>query len=310
MGGWRGKQQISTDVLSSMANNFAHSKKLKKLNLSGNLHINLPGWKSLFKYLGDSVCTLQNLDIDDTDMNNERLHLLCELGLAKNSSLTYLCISRNNNISIGGLRGFDAVFQSCHSVLKSISIGPIDDEMALLFSGFLSQDSMVEGLSSSSDYTADVDVKITQAGIEAFAKTLHNDASIMATYNSNHTLTRLSFHGSEELHADYLEKSLYLNANYIPSYVARLKILKSHFTGREEDNLKPLFDMPMELLSSAISWIGSACDNENDMKDSKTLMYQLIRRMPSLFDSIAKVKRKRTKQRKVSDYFLLMVGTE
>ena len=68
--------------------------------------------------------------------------------------------------------------------------------------------------------------------------------------------------------------------------------------------------MPMELLSSAISWIGRACDNEHDMKDSKNLMYQRIRRMPSLFESNAKVKRRRTKQRKVSDYFLLMVGTE
>ena len=252
----------------------------------------------MFEYLSDSERTLQNLDIYDTDMNNKRLLLLYKLGLAKNGSLSDLDISRNDNISIDGLRGFDAVFQSCHSVMKSISIGPIDDEMALLFSGFLSQDSMLEVLHS--EYM--VDVKITQAGIDAFAKTLHNDASIMATYNSNHTLTRLSFHGSEELHADYLEKSLYLNANYIPSYVARLKILKSHFTGREEDNLKPLFDMPMELLSSVISWIGRACDNEHDMKDSKTLMYQLIRRMPSLFDSNANVKRERTKQRKVSDH--------
>ena len=84
-----------------------------------------------------------------------------------------------------------------------------------------------------------------------------------------------------------------------------------HFTEpNEEENLKPFYDMQLELLPQAMSWIGDDSDNENDAKDSTNLMYQLVKSMPSLFESdVVKKKRKRSKQRKVSDYFLPVVAS-
>ena len=47
-----------------------------------------------------------------------------------------------------------------------------------------------------------------------------------------------------------------------------------------------------------------------DMIDSATLMYQLVRSMPTLFEADVKMKRKRSSQRKVSDYFMPAVRRE
>ena len=258
----------------------------------------------------------EDLEITRTNLSNERINLLLQ-SLQSNSSLSSLDISYNERVSIEGLRGFGDVFQSQCSVLEFIGIDSINDNIATLFSGFLAR-SGCKLKKMRSSYSGVEDEKLTTAGCKAIATSLCSDGNIMATYNSNHVFQQLAYFGVD---FPELEYSLSLNEEFVSSYCARLKIFKVHFTsGREEKNLMPFYDMQMELLPHAISWIGDACDAgglnagntkmRKDMIDSATLMYQLVRSMPTLFEADVKMKRKRSSQRKVSDYFMPAVRRE
>ena len=301
VGSWAGGN-MNAAVLSSISSNIAHSKKLNKLCLRGNEDIGWSGWKSLFEYVGGSECCLEKLSVANTNMSNDKMDMLTA-ALSKNSSLATLNIAFNDNVTIDGLRGFGTVFQSCNSVLKAICINCLDDEVARLFSDCLSNNSKLKVVMRPHLPQSD-EVRLTHVGVKALENAVCNKTDIMATYNSNHTLHDLSsclFHLPDEVKVTDLNGLLDLNKNWIPSYCARLKILKCHFSGTEV-NLKPFFDMSLELLPHAIYWVGDA--SENDMTDSTSLMYQLIKGVPSMFDVKGKRKRKRTRRTKISDYFL------
>ena len=123
---------------------------------------------------------------------------------------------------------------------------------------------------------------ISERGWAAVSSLICNKTSIMNTYNSNHTLF--------EHHCNYLpddlESYLNLNGNKDKVEVARQKILQTHFTG-DNDNVSNILDMELEVMPIAIAWIGrpTPIDWEGAQLSGLPLLYELMRRMPDLFDS-------------------------
>jgi hypothetical protein len=69
-------------------------------------------------------------------------------------------------------------------------------------------------------------------GCAAFTHILCNKSSIMSTYNSNHTLKRVNSGAMKsDTLPDDLASMLRLNGENTASLAARLKIIKSHFSG-------------------------------------------------------------------------------
>lgn len=95
---------------------------------------------------------------------------------------------------------------------------------------------------------------ITSNGCAAFTKVLCNDSSIMDTYQSNHTLERLGYksHNLPEGLASLLE----LNKENSESHVRCIKILKTHFSG-SDNNLMPLTAMKLNIVPHAIAWMAN-----------------------------------------------------
>eukprot|EP00579_Thalassiosira_antarctica_P003203 CAMPEP_0201905442 /NCGR_PEP_ID=MMETSP0902-20130614/56515_1 /ASSEMBLY_ACC=CAM_ASM_000551 /TAXON_ID=420261 /ORGANISM="Thalassiosira antarctica, Strain CCMP982" /LENGTH=170 /DNA_ID=CAMNT_0048439555 /DNA_START=37 /DNA_END=553 /DNA_ORIENTATION=+ len=77
----------------------------------------------------------------------------------------------------------------------------------------------------------------------------------MDTFRSNHTLQKLC----EEYYRDRLPEDLTsllrLNRENGKSQSARLKIIKTHFSG-DNINLQPFADMKLELVPHVIAWMG------------------------------------------------------
>lgn len=73
--------------------------------------------------------------------------------------------------------------------------------------------------------------------------------------------------------------------------VARQKILQSHFSG-ESKGMQQLLDMELEILPRAITWIGKpTCVWKGTNVSGLSLMFNLMRRVPDLFDSTAQKKK-------------------
>ena len=75
---------------------------------------------------------------------------------------------------------------------------------------------------------------------------------------------------------DYCLPYLELNKNDDKFDVARQKIIRYHFLNGE-DNMQEFVSMELEVLPHAIGWTG-----RDDTGHS--ILYQLVRSMPSLFD--------------------------
>ena len=120
----------------------------------------------------------------------------------------------------------------------------------------------------------------------------------MDTYNSNHTLQYL---GEGNL-PDDLQSYLELNKNKHKVEVPRQKILQTHFSGSVDDssisgsvdgssNIQEFLDMDLNFMPAAVEWIGrDVC--------GLSAMYNLMRRLPDLFDSSAKKKKPNAAKRK------------
>ena len=136
------------------------------------------------------------------------------------------------------------------------------------------------------------DESITERGWEAISTLLCNKTSIMNTYNSNHTLQCVFGDGNPpaDVPGD-LDLYLEMNRNKDKAEVARQKIFKIHFSTESEgaSKIQMLLDTELEMIPSAIAWIGRPIHaNWNGTNVSGlSLMYNLTRRLPDLFDSSA-----------------------
>ena len=139
---------------------------------------------------------------------------------------------------------------------------------------------------------------ITKRGRGAISSLVCNKTSIMDTYNSNHTLHKLGYDQDELDVPDHLSSSLELNKNKDKVEVARQKILQTHFSGSDTSKIQELLDMDLEVLATVIAWIGRPTHDDWTGKSVSglSLLYNLTRRLPDLFDASPRkkvVKRKR-----------------
>ena len=119
-------------------------------------------------------------------------------------------------------------------------------------------------------------LSITTRGWDALANTLCNQNGIVSIYNSNHTLQRVLCTNDDDRLPPDLASLLIMNENDNKSEVARQKIVQYYFINGEE-NMQEFVDMELELLPHAIAWMG-----QDDTGHS--ILYQLVRSMPTLFD--------------------------
>ena len=134
------------------------------------------------------------------------------------------------------------------------------------------------------DDTGEYSTLITERGWEAVLTLLCNKASVLDTYNSNHTLNYVYC----DLSGD-LRSLLELNENKDKMEVARQKILQTHFSSEDDtaSNIQELLDMELEMMPTAVEWIGrpTHADWRGVNVSGLSAVYNLIRRVPDLFDS-------------------------
>ena len=123
---------------------------------------------------------------------------------------------------------------------------------------------------------------------EAISRLLCNKTSIMDTYNSNHILQDIGCTPTIDL-----LKSLALNMNKDKSEVARQKILQTHFSNGDTPKMQEFLDMELQMMPAAIAWMGRPLPIgwEGKQVSGLSLLYNLTRRIPDLFDSTAQKKK-------------------
>lgn len=110
----------------------------------------------------------------------------------------------------------------------------------------------------------------------AFLRVLNNTADIPATFQSNHTLEAICSDDEEDSLPEDFTTLLHLNREINKREVARLKIIKAHFSGNNIEQLQPFMVMDSEVLPFAINWMVGYGINEG-AGGGFDLLYQISR---------------------------------
>ena len=292
-------------ALTSLLSNMSSLKTLELVDISQDEFNNNPniitsqGWVSFFIALHDSNLKLERLVLNHNRINNEGIQLLVPL-LSRMGSLKYLELSENELVTSAGWETLSDYLQSPNFALQELHLGRnnINDDIVVALTSALVHNITLKKLDLYDCTDEDDNELITQRGWEAISTLVCNEASIMDTYNSNHTLNYVN--DTEDEEENELESYLKLNKNKDKVEVARQKILQTHFLIFDDTSkIQEFLDMELEVIPTAIAWMGKP--THNDWKGTNvsglSTMFNLMRRLPDLFDSgayrKANTKRKR-----------------
>ena len=272
---------------------------LKSLHMNGMsdsddepANITAQGWLALFNSLQGSNLDLVKLDLSGNTIDDEGLQLLVQL-VSNMSSLKDLRLSYNYSVTPTGWLALSDYLQSPNFELRELDLNcnNLNDDTVIAFTSALSHNKILERL-----YIYDEAESLTERGWKAVSSLLSNNSSIMNTYNSNHTLHKLIEDDVDEylnLKLTYdlsqgIKSLLKLNKNKDKVEVARQKILQTHFSTEDDTSkLEELLDMELEVVPTAVEWIGRPTNDDWIGKSMSGLsfMFNLMRSLPDLFDS-------------------------
>ena len=305
---------IGNDSVAALGNLLSSMSTLKTLNMAGissRLHTaDIPSqcWVSLFTTLQDSNLNLARLDLSSNSIDNEGMQLLVPL-VSRMSSLKCLRLNHNRSVTPTGWQALTGFFQSPNFVLKGVHLNEnyIDDDTVVAFVSTLEHNKTLKLLGLEECFDDHVNMSITKRGLEAVSTLVCNKTSIMDTYNSNHILF-VDCYDDEEIDQMDLPNVLpllRLNGNKDKAEVARQKILQTHFPTEDDatSNIQEFLDMELEAMPRIVEWIGRPkpmsywggtkyeCGWIGDSVSGLSLLYNLMRRLPDLFDSNAQKKK-------------------
>lgn len=270
------------DTIANLLANALTSGIVKGINLGESNYLTSTGWRAIFGSLNYPSCKLERLEITYNDFTDEDMASLGE-SLANNCVVRSIDLSSNNNTSIedhtitsAGWGSLSSVLRNPNSAMEKIDLrfNNINDDVINSFARSLVGNNKMKELYLSPIPIEDESISLVN-NWKPLSDVLCNEASIDATFDSNHTLERIIFeypHRDDEPYEipDYLRTLLQLNRGQSDAFlIARRKIIKVHFSGADF-SMQPFIDMDLEVMPHVVSWMARD-------EFGHSLLYQFVR---------------------------------
>ena len=179
-----------------------------------------------------------------------------------------------------GSRLFCAILTN--SALEKLDLGRyrINDHVMISLADALANNNMLREL------TLDLE-NVSYDGYAAFSNILCNNASILSTYHSNHSLEKLCWTSNERSLPENLMSLLRINKENSNSQAAHIKIIKTHFSG-SDINAQIFAHVEVNILPTAIAWMG----RDGGSNGNGDLLFAFLRSMPLICDTKSKSKKR------------------
>jgi Ran GTPase-activating protein (RanGAP) involved in mRNA processing and transport len=297
---------ITDTSIEYLVDKLAKNKSLKELELNGSYSVTTVGWQTFSTILQCQTSVLEKIGLSDNDINDQVLVSLTN-ALASNTTLRELNLPNyysayNNSITSltsRGLQTFSAVFENPIIALERLDFAAeysdsvvVDDSIICSFANALINNNKLRELifhstsfvnvGGQNDYRSILYNSISSVGYNAISRTLCNPSTILDTFHSNHTLSKFGDDHNFLLLPSYLRSLLRYNREESKCKVARMKIIKTHFSGSDiKTQVKVFTDMESNVLPTAIAWIVQD-DGQHRLDD---LLFALLRNAPHLYDT-------------------------
>jgi len=308
--------QICDEGILHLIRSVFNINSMKYLDLAHIHGVTAIGWRrALASYLQVANANLNlvslntdlvKLGIGSNIIDDEGMEILIRI-VSRMSTLKCLNLNSNRRVSPAGWQDLSGYLRSPNFALRELHLryNTINDDTVVAFASALAHNQTLERLSLDApddDDEVEPIYLITERGWKAVSTLLCNQTSILDTYNSNHSLQDLSYYFSGDTCDQYddLVPYLDLNENKDKTEVARQKILQTHFSNNDT-SMQMLLDMELEMMPSVIAWIGRSTPIGywgGTTVSGLSLMYNLTRRLPDLFDSNTAIKKSSAAKRK------------
>ena len=253
-----------------IADALAVNSSLKVLTMNRNDSVTAAGWVEFFNRLSDSACSLEELNIHSSEIDDEGAAALVDL-LDSLITLKCLKLTHCNVITTNGWRAIARVPQRSSVTTLDLGGDNINDETVISCAMALASNKCLRNLTLNGG-------EITDRIWRAFTNVLCDNSSVQRTYYCNHTLQTIRMVNNRNLQVPKkIARVLKLNAKHEDKKsLVRQKIIANHFS---EIDTCAFSVMPVPLLPHAIDWIG------RDLLGF-SLMYQVSRAVlvPKLFE--------------------------
>jgi len=293
--------EFDDESFSIFANGLLENSTLKILNLKRSEYVSAEGWVNFFSILRPAkMGALHTICLDNNNINDEGVAIFAEL-FANSHTLKKLSLSQNNSITTVGWQTLASLLLNTKSAIHSINIinenNSFDDDAAIAWANALSisKNAKLKILEF-------IPLTISDRGWSALENLVCNKTSVNSLYDSNHIiqlqwlmktdLYKLLPKGMRSYKSFERHCRFYTTFEGRPLHeVALHKIIQFYFK-KGKANMKELLDMELNLMVHAISRIGSRSVSGCEF-GGRTLLYQLIRSVPSLFDVSSNMKKRK-----------------
>ena len=255
-----------------IADALAVNSSLKVLTMNRNDSVTAAGWVEFFNRLTDSACSLEELHIHSSEIDDEGAAALVDL-LVSLITLKCLKLTHCNVITTNGWRAIARVPQRSSVTTLDLGGDNINGDTVISFATALATNKRLCSLKLNGG-------EITDRIWLAFTNFLCDNSSPLSTYYCNHTLQTIRMVNNRNLQVPKkIARVLKMNAKHDDKKaLARQKIIANHFSASKIDTCA-FSVMPVPLLPHAIDWIG------RDLLGF-SLMYQVSRAVlvPKLFE--------------------------
>jgi hypothetical protein len=282
---------LNNHAIMSLRNVIANNSRLRELQLTNNDDVNTGSWVNINRWMNfwafPTTSKLEKLFLGDFNYNiNDQALDIFRMSLMNNRTLKDLHLDIIPHVTNAGWIDFSTVLRSPNFLLEKLDLtlkthGDINYiDVVIAFADALTNNKRLRQLRFFGH---------TETEIYApFTRVLCNNSSIMSTFNSNHILSKLSQEYSDWPMPNDLASLLQINSKNSVSQAARLKIIKTHFSG-DSINTKPFTVMELKVLPTAISWMGRDCG----VSEISDLLFVFVRSMPLLCYTKSRYKKRK-----------------
>lgn len=270
---------IDDQVATALGTVLATNDTLKYLDIGSTDFVTSAGWRGFSECLQSPNCGLEKISMGFSRITNEGIAAVGS-ALSNNSTLKSLESYSCSLVSFSGWRSFALCLRNPDSALEELKLGgnSINDEVMSAFADTLVYNTSLRRLVVSKNSG------LTTVGWAALANALCNTSSIEAICSSNHVLCGdlsqfyydywnfSDFYYEQSLLVELLE----LNEGRCKIEVSRRKVIQYYFL-EGSANLNDFIGMELAMLPRAMAWSG-----RNNVGHS--LLYKVLRGVPSLFD--------------------------
>jgi hypothetical protein len=243
------------------------STKLKEIALANILGITNDGWLDIFTALRSTRCKLEKIELRGVEGVNERTALCISAALLHHST-TLKDLGLNLQVMV-----VIPLLQDPNTILEELTLESDNDDYSMTNEDIVV---LTDALATNNTLKR-LWLCGVRGGYAAFTHTLCNKSSIRSTYHSNHTLNMLydreyTLSHDSMLWPEELTSLLQINKENNKNQAARLKIIKTHFSGNDI-KMEPFTKIAVSVRPHAIAWMAK------DMH-----LYEFLRAMPSLLE--------------------------